>query len=61
MQGALTILKFGRYKGKDADDVPANYLKYLSGLDISDPELEEYLEKNMEAVNRQIELGMGDV
>jgi uncharacterized protein (DUF3820 family) len=55
------IMKFGKYKGADVEDVPANYLLYLHENDIAKGDLKVYIQKNMAGILKQIADGNGDV
>jgi uncharacterized protein (DUF3820 family) len=53
-------MRFGKYKGKHFDDVPASYLMWLYNDDIKGP-VRDYIERNMDGIKKQIADGNGDV
>jgi uncharacterized protein (DUF3820 family) len=54
------IMPFGKHKGLDMEDVPASYLMWLYGNDVTG-EVHDYIVKNMQGIKKQIEDGRGDV
>lgn len=62
-------MPFGKYGPKraggalDIEDVPANYLLYLSEQDWIDkwPEVEEYIVENKQGIEKQIADGNGEI
>lgn len=56
-------IHFGKYKGQLLDDIPANYLKWLSEQDwIEDhPTIKKYIDDNMKGIEKQIADGRGEV
>lgn len=56
-------IHFGKYKGQYLDDIPANYLKWLSEQDwIEDyPIIRDYIKNNWKGIQKQIADGKGDL
>ena len=56
-------INFGMHRGKYLDDVPANYLDWLSKQDwITDyPAINQYINDNRKGIDKQIADGLGDV
>ena len=44
MSDGPTILHFGKFAGKDIEDVPSDYLKYLVGSDWFEPKYPKLME-----------------
>lgn len=47
-----SIMPWGKYKGYSMINVPANYLLWLYENDKCDPEVKEYIEDNLDFINR---------
>lgn len=50
-----SVMRFGRYKGRQLADVPAGYLMYLYDEKIARGELLQYIRDNMTVLRAQIE------
>ena len=46
-------MSYGKYEGKQLKDVPADYLLWLYYNDRSSKEIEEYVERNIEALEKK--------
>lgn len=56
------IIRFGKYKGMELEDVPASYLLYLYEKEIvRNGAIYDYIVKNMDGIKKQIEDGNGDI
>lgn len=53
-------MPFGKYKGQELDDVPANYLMWLHENGCRDAYVRAYIEKNLAGIKKQIEEGQGE-
>jgi len=62
MRGGAGQMKmpFGKYKGQELDDVPANYLMWLHENGCRDSFVRSYIEKNLAGIKKQIEEGKGE-
>ena len=55
------IIRFGKHKGMELEDVPASYLLYLYEKEIvKGGDIYDYIVKNMDGIKKQIEDGNGD-
>ena len=55
------IIRFGKYKGMELDDIPASYLLWLYEKEIvKSGAIYDYIVKNMDGIKKQIEDGNGD-
>ena len=55
------IIRFGKHKGMELEDVPASYLLYLYEKEIVKAgAIYDYIVKNMDGIKKQIEDGYGD-
>jgi len=45
-----SLMPWGRYKGYNMENVPANYLLYMYSRGITDPLVSEYVVENMETL-----------
>jgi uncharacterized protein (DUF3820 family) len=55
------IMPFGKHKGIELDDVPANYLLWCyENIPQLDYGVKAYIEKNMAGIKKQILDGNGD-
>jgi len=54
-----TLMPFGKHKGKKMIDVPAFYLKFIydNNMLCKNNELREYIEDNMDVINKEIKEG----
>jgi len=50
-----TLMPFGKYKGKELQDIPASYLLWLYNEGLNHLQLKEYIEDNMEVLEKEIE------
>ena len=50
-----TLMPFGKYKGKELQDIPASYLLWLYNEDLNHLQLKEHIEDNMEVLEKEIE------
>lgn len=48
-----SIMPYGKYEGKQLKDVPADYLLWLYYNDRASKEIEEYVERNLEALKEE--------
>lgn len=48
-----SIMSYGMYEGKQLKDVPADYLLWLYYNDRASKEIEEYVERNIEALEKK--------
>jgi len=48
-------MPFGKYKGKELQDIPASYLLWLYNEGLNHLQLKEYIEDNMEVLEKEIE------
>lgn len=56
------IIRFGKYKGMEIEDVPASYLLYLYEKEIiKGGNIYDYIVKNLDRIKKQIEDGNGDI
>lgn len=46
-------MPYGKYEGKQLKDVPADYLLWLYYNDRASREIEEYVERNLEALKEE--------
>lgn len=46
-------MPYGKYKGRQIKDVPADYLLWLYYNDKASPAIEEYVERNLEALKEE--------
>jgi uncharacterized protein (DUF3820 family) len=49
------IINFGKHKGTHIENVPDEYLLWLSEQDIRDVKLKEYLDNNIKAIKFRVE------
>jgi len=56
-------IPFGKHRGLDMEDIPANYLKFISEQDwiTKWPAVEAYVQANMAGIKKQIADGRGEV
>lgn len=48
-----SVMSYGKYEGKQLKDVPADYLLWLYYNDRASKEIEEYVERNIEALEKK--------
>lgn len=46
-------MPYGKYKGRQIKDVPADYLLWLYYNDRASPAIEEYVERNLESLKEE--------
>jgi uncharacterized protein (DUF3820 family) len=54
------LMPYGKYKGADMEDVPASYLLWIYENTRPSPAVENYIEKNLAGIKRQIADGNGE-
>lgn len=47
-------MPYGKYEGDDMEDVPAQYLLWLYHNDKCSKDVKEYIEENMDALEKEI-------